>query len=569
MSWTLHINNLEGLITDPDREVGYKNYSLSTHFSTRFSNDKACFETNQYIIILDGVVLNSAELKQTYRAESIAHALLAAYVKNNVAFINELRGSFNGALYDKQKNRWILFVNQYGDRPLFYYGNRTEFYVSSDFNLVADYLKLASNSLQPNEKAAYYMLTYGFMIDNSTHIEGIQRLTPGDYICIENAKVSIKPYFRFNNTTTIDISFDEAIDLLDIEFRKAVKRIFDKDIEYGYQTHLADMSGGLDSRMVSWVASGMKYNNISNICYAQSHSAEWRHAMDVANALGNDFMYMPLDKCNFLFEIDKVVSMNYGLSYYAGITGGRRFLERLNSNLFGLEVTGQLGDVAIGTFVHGKPRHIAPNFHKNKYSNRLPYIFDEELLKEFDNLELFSIYKRGFLGALSTHLIRNNHTDVVSPFLDVDFLAFCLSIPLDYRFNHRLYNAWIVRKYPDAARIPTSRYDGSVKENIHWNRAKQLVKLGPGYVVRHLLRICNIELKGSPAKMNPFQYWYVTDDKVRNFIHCYYDENKIRVASGTKLSKDLELMFNKGTVIEKLMVLTVLAVYKRYDLQVR
>jgi asparagine synthase (glutamine-hydrolysing) len=566
MSWMLHIKDLNK--DELERKNIESAYVLSTQFSSRFVNDKTYAELEHYLVVLDGIILNSSEMKALYHTESISEVLIAAYEKKGKLFMNDLKGSFNGAIYDRRINLWIIFVSQYGDRPLFYYKNGQNLFISSSFNDIADCVKNLKGKYIPNEKAAYYILTYGYMIDESTHVEGISRLMPGDYISIYNQKAQIQSYFKFSNLQTNNISFDDAIEGVDVEFRKAIKRIYDKDLEYGYMTHLADMSGGLDSRMASWVAHEMGYEDITNICYAQSQSKEWKVAMKVANTLNNDFIYMPLDKCNFIYDIDKIIDMNYGLAVYAGITGGRRLLERLNSNFFGLEITGQLGDVVVGSFIKEKPIHNPPVFYKNMYSNFLQYSFDVKLLKKYDNMEIFSLYNRGFLGALSSHLIRNNYIDAISPFCDVDFLSFCLSIPLKYRFNHKLYHAWIVRKYPKCAEISTSNYDSAITENMYWTQAKRLIKKGPGFISRNLLNKLGMKLKGSPKTMNPIQYWYATDYKLRKFIEDYYNKNKERIAIGTKLYIDIENMFYNGTVMDKLLVLTVLATYKRYDLWV-
>lgn len=568
MTWTLHLKNIGRSKGSLNGNTPENHHLLSTYFSSRYSKDKAHFESDQYIVVLDGIVLNSTQMLEAYQTKTMADALISAYKDNGELFMNELRGSFNGCLYDKQQHLWLLFVNHYGDRPLFYHMDGQDLFVSSDFNLVADFVKRSGGDYAPDLNAAYYILTYGFMIDDSTHIKGIRRLMPGDYICIQDGDISIKPYFRFSNKNTLTVSFEEAIDLVDIEFNKAVQRTFDKDLEYGYQTHLADMSGGLDSRMVTWVARELGYDNITNICYAQSESPEWKAAMNVAKALGNDFIFMPLDKCNFLYDVDKIIDMNYGLAFYAGITGGQRFLERMNFNLFGLEMTGQLGDVIIGTYVSGKPLHTPANFHKHRYSNFLTCKFNERLTESYDNDEMFALYNRGFLGMLSTHITRNNYTDVVSPFCDVEFLSFCLSLPLAYRFDHKLYNAWVLQKHPNAAKIPTTRYDGPVRKRLLLSRSKEVIKKGPGYLVRRLLGLCGVQSKGSPKNMNPFQYWYMTDDKARNFIHNYYHENIQNVAAGTKLHEDMNSMFNKGRVTDKLLVLTVLAAYKQYGLKI-
>ncbi len=552
MSWSLYIDD--------------SNFNVITNFSSRFANDKANFESENYVVLLDGFLLNSAEIKKEYGCRIIAEALISAYEKKQECFINDLRGSFNGAIYDKRRKLWITFVNQYGDRPLFYCKDKEKVFISSNFNDVVHYLKCSGKSYKPNKTAAYYILTYGYMIDDSTHIEEIRRLMPGDYICIYDRKVTIKQYYRLDNTKIQNISFDDAVEKLDIEFKKAIKRIFDKDIEYGYKSHIADMSGGLDSRMVSWVAHDMGYNNITNINYAQSQSKEWKVALDVANALGNDFMYMPLDKCNFIYDIDEIIGLNYGLAIYAGITGGKRFLANLNNSIFGLEMTGQLGDVIIGSYINNKPIHTPPSFGFGTYSKKIKFNFEKSILDEFTNMELFTIYKRGFLGILSSHLIRNKYTDVASPFLDMDFLSFCLSLPLKYRYKHKLYNAWVARKYPQCASISTTKYDGPVKENMTIIKVKKAIKKGPAYVSKVFLNKIGINTKGSPVSMNPFDYWYMTDSNFQKFICKYFEDNKSRINSDSKLSKDIEEMFKKGFTLDKLLVLTLLATYKYYNL---
>ncbi len=103
---------------------------------------------------------------------------------------------------------------------------------------------------------------------------------------------------------------------------------------------------------------------------------------------------------------------------------------------------------------------------------------------------------------------------------------------------------------------------------MYWTQAKRLIKKGPGFISRNLLNKLGMKLKGSPKTMNPIQYWYATDYKLRKFIEDYYNKNKERIAIGTKLYIDIENMFYNGTVMDKLLVLTVLATYKRYDLWV-
>ena len=48
-----------------------------------------------------------------------------------------------------------------------------------------------------------------------------------------------------------------------------MKRVFEKDLEYGYK-HLVALSGGLDSRMTAWVGHNMGYTNMLNYTFSQT-----------------------------------------------------------------------------------------------------------------------------------------------------------------------------------------------------------------------------------------------------------------------------------------------------------
>ncbi len=375
-----------------------------------------------------------------------------------------------------------------------------------------------------NCKAIEYMLTFGYMIDNSTFACEIQRLLPGELISYMDGQIDIDAYYRLDNSPTIECSIDEAVEMIDECFRKAVSRCFDKDIEYNYSYHLADMSAGLDSRMVSWVAKDLGYKNITNISYSQSTSDERIIASEVARFLGNDFLHQQLDDANFIYDVEEIVKMNSGAAYYVGITGGNRLLSRINFNRYGLEHTGQLGDVVVGTFAKTKEhKPVAINSKRNSLTLQIDY--DDTAMKEkFNNNEQYNIYTRGFLGALSSHLIRKNYTYAVSPFIDVDFMNLCFSLPLEYRINHTLYFKWIERKYPLAFSLPSSR---KRKKNM-----PVVLKISYRNLIS-ALHFCQNKLidsgiiaqKVSSNHMNPFEFWYQTNNEIMKFIDEYYEES--------------------------------------------
>jgi len=63
--------------------------------------------------------------------------------------------------------------------------------------------------------------------------------------------------------------------------------------------------------------------------------------------------------------------------------------------------------------------------------------------------------------------------------------------------------------------------------------------------------------------MNPIDYWYNTNEKLRDFISSFYNEN-INSIQNLHVRKMCEKLFKEGNTLEKTQVLTVLAVWKFY-----
>lgn len=537
-----------------------KQKKLNAGFLSERKYDDTLLEDDKYVLLIEGVVLNLKDLKAEYQCAESEELFAQMYGKEGYGFVSKLRGAFTGMVFDKHAEKMYAFGNQTGDVAVFYCDIQDFFMVSNYLEEgIVHCLKEKNLSYSYDELAAKYLLTYGFMIDDTTFVKEIKRIMPGyeiEYDCIRDRVERIR-YHKFTNENQPDITMEQAVEMVDRGFRNAIQRCFDKDNEYLHSTdkewHLVDMSGGFDSRMTCWVADKMGYQNIVNICYAQSGSVEEKIAGEVANYLGNDFYFKYLDAAKFIYEIDEIVGMNYGLGYYAGSTGAKDFLTLMNQRNK-LEYSGQLGDVVIGSFAQTQSDKV--NKESGRYSHRLNYELERSWYTEdIDNNEMFCMYTRGFLGALSSHLIRRNFNCTLSPFLDVDFLELCLSIPTHLRANHKLYFEWIRKCYPDALTIKSTRDRVAMPVRIKNKLCREMRKV--------LFKVGLVQTGQSKNSMNPFDYWYHTNENIRNFVDDYFNKN-IERAKGDEIYQDLKDLFAKGNVIEKLQVLTVLAVKKNY-----
>ena len=149
-------------------------------------------------------------------------------------------------------------------------------------------------------------------------------------------------------------------------FEKAVKKEFEKDKKDGYK-HLVDLSGGLDSRMVSWVANDMGYKEQLNISYCKEGYYDEKISKEIAKYLNHEYIFKYLDDKKFLYDIEEITDKNFCAATYFGITGGNRLLKSLNMKIFGLEHTGQLGDALLSTYYQEKKRKI---FHCQSLAKR-------------------------------------------------------------------------------------------------------------------------------------------------------------------------------------------------------
>ena len=535
----LHSNNTELFYLQNDNEL--------------VRNDQAFICSDDNIIVVDGIILNLQELKTKYKADSVVE-LVNLMREKNVDFFTEFRGPFAGAYYSDKQKTLIAFGNQTGDMPLFYLDNVDVFAVSNDLNMVVSFMKQNALAYHLNEDAEREVLTYGFMLEDNTPILEIKMLLPGYKVIVYEEHCIIEQYHKFEFKDHDNITLDQSIETLDCFFRKAIKRCFDKDLEYQYNNHLVDISAGLDSRMVNWVAKDMGYKNIVNISYSQCPSQEHTIASKISEYLGNSLYYKQLNDADFIYDLDEIIKMNYGMAIYSGITGGKRLLEMCNHNLFGLEHTGQLGDVVVGNY-SGKDKHSEIDLNAGKWSNFIEYSVSESLKHKYCNEEEFLFYTRGFRGILSTHLIRRHYYYAVSPFLDIDLMEACFCIPMVYRSNHKLYWSWVEKKYPDAGNLPSTRKQINYFQKLY-RRTKNRIQ-----------RECSRILHRTYApyeNMNPFDYWYSNNHSIQKYITDYYFNNKYLLKEYDGLLCDVEKLFLNGSCEEKLQALTVLGTLKQY-----
>lgn len=525
-----------------------------------FENDRVFETTSSDLKLFDGVLLNKSQMMDQCEVHQYEELFSIDCLENT---LSQFRGSFAGVTWNKEQEKMMIFNDHIGDKPLFYFYEESALFFGTDIYLLLKFIKqsLGTISFKMNRNGAYALLTHGHTLCNETLIEGIQRLTPGHYLMLSELGLAPHQYFFFDNEPKV-VSEQAAVEELDRLFRIAVKRAFEKDREYGYH-HLVALSGGLDSRMVAWVANQLGYQHVVNYTFSQTAYYDETVAKEIASKLKNQWLFKSLDNGLFLMDsFAESVYLSNGTAQSAGIAHTLSMLDSLDLSSFGLVHTGQLGDVIIGSYFNrGKRQAFGPGDGavSQKLVDRLDY--SSESTFTVANQEMFKFYNRGFSGinvGLSPML---KYTETISPFLDIDFFTYCLSLPLEFRKGHRIYLKWIREYYPEATDFIYEKVGGKIKYRtvemkgvpIPWTSI-------PKVIVKAIRMKFGKQLK-TKHHMNPFDYWYQSNSDLRAFFQKVYSEN-IDLVDDKQLKADCTALFHQGTALEKNLVISFLYSWK-------
>jgi asparagine synthase (glutamine-hydrolysing) len=549
-------------IKHPNKDDG-DNYTFEYEGASKFKDDCILLNNDKYLIILDGVVLNKKQLLNSNAVDIWGECVETLYIKYGDKFFEHLKGSYYGVLFDKSKNEWIVFTDHIGSKPMYYHKSDGYLYLSNNYTKLVDYLKSNGISITLNVEAAYLLLVYGYVLEEKTILNEVKRLLIGHYGKIKDQKFTEHCFFKLNNLP-IEIGENEAVEEIDKRFRKAIELAFEKDLEYGFK-HLVSLSGGLDSRMTSWVANDMGYTNQLNITFSQSDYLDETIPKKIAADLKHEWLFKALDNGLFLKDIDEVTKISGGNVLYYGLAHSYSLYKYLNFSNIGMLHTGQLGDVAIGSYSSQPSYNHKYSKFSGAYSNRLKSKLENFSTKDYGNEELFKMNIRGFYGINMGLLTLQKFSETYSPFYDVDFLAFALSIPIELRYNHRLYKKWIIKKYPEAAKyIWESEKARITDRSIKYQGRDLPIKSIPGKILRKFGLSKNII--NTPDHMNPLEYWYRNNEEIRLYQDRYYEENVTRLNDHPELKVEVSYMYKIGSAKEKSQVLSLLGVLKCFSI---
>ncbi len=531
----------EPIINKSNRSI----FSLQTN--RKFENDKVLIENTTHIICIDGVILNKNKLIKEY-AEKNYESLLFNLVLKGKLLPSVLKGDFGGFVFEKKTKIITLFTNPAGTKFLYYYKDEDFFIFSTSVKTITNILKKFNKKYHLSEEGAYQIMSFGYMLENQTIIEEVKKCEPGRYYVLYNNQLSTFDYQRFSNSPDLNRSKTKILNTMDELFSEAIKLEYEKDIEYSYK-HIATLSGGLDARTSLFYAHKLGYSNITNFTFSQTGHSDEIYARQMSLYLHDPFIFQSLDHGSYLHNIEDNIICNDGLVLYSGAAHQLSMTRNINMDNFGVVHTGAAGDAVLSAFVTKNKNNEFFTF-SNLLINKTNI---KNIFKKYQNTEMFNLYNRTMNGGTNCYAITSPFSECVSAFFDTEFMQYVISIDPKLRKHRRIYFEWINEKLKESTKVKFE------KNNLRpTNLNFKIIRSIPYRFCMMMKYKYFLNIKQENG-MNPFNYWYQTNQDLREFINKIFME-KINTIEDASLRNDCTLLFNTNDFISKSLAITFLEV---------
>jgi asparagine synthase (glutamine-hydrolysing) len=229
---------------------------LSTGKQPIYNKDKSI------VIVFNGEIYNYQKIKLqlenqgvTFKTKSDTEVILKLYEAKGESSFADLDGMFAFSIYDKNRNKVFITRDFFGEKPLYYFKDKQNFFWASELKSIVNNLE-TKPEISKEGLNLYFRLTY--TPAPFTIYENIFKLEANHYIDydLEAHNFKIYPINTLNNEKQ-DIAFAEAKKELKNRLLQSIESRSISDVPLG-----TFLSGGVDSSIVSLGLSQMNPQKI-------------------------------------------------------------------------------------------------------------------------------------------------------------------------------------------------------------------------------------------------------------------------------------------------------------------
>jgi len=415
------------------------------------------------VLAVNGEIYNHQELRKQYQdkyefqTKSDCEVILALYQEKGVEFLDDLNGIFGFALYDKEKDVFLVGRDHMGIIPLYEGWDKSgNYFIASELKA----LEGVCTKIETFLPGHYYY----------SKDEGKTKWYTRDWEDYDNVK---------DNTSSID-ELRQALE-------EAVHRQLMSDVPYGVL-----LSGGLDSSVISAIAKkysamrvesgdklGAWWPQLHSFSVGLEGSPDLKHAKEVADHIGTVHHEIKFTIQQGLDAIRDVVYHleTYDVTTIRASTPMYLMARVIKSMGIKMVLSGEGADEIFGGYLYF---HKAPNAEE----------FHKETVRKLDKLYLYDCNRAN--KSLAAWGIEGR-----VPFLDKEFMDIAMRLnPADKMSAPGKMEKWILRK----------AFEDYIPESVAW-RQKEQFSDGVGYSwIDTLKDIANNEINDEMMERSSFRF---------------------------------------------------------------
>ncbi|MCB1023742.1 MAG: asparagine synthase (glutamine-hydrolyzing), partial [Acidobacteria bacterium] len=202
-------------------------------------------------IVFNGAIYNFPALRSElegkgykFKSQTDTEVLLHGFREWGIDLLaQKIEGMFAFAIWDEKEQTLHLVRDRLGVKPLIYSGNNGELAFASTVRAL--HRSGYGGEISVGGIAEY--LEFGFLTDQESVYENIQKVLPGTILTWKNGEMSTRQYWKLEEKHDPAVSFEEAVEETERLFLIAVEKRLQADVPIG-----ALLSGGIDSSLVCW-----------------------------------------------------------------------------------------------------------------------------------------------------------------------------------------------------------------------------------------------------------------------------------------------------------------------------
>ncbi|HET7421368.1 MAG TPA: asparagine synthase (glutamine-hydrolyzing), partial [Candidatus Dormibacteraeota bacterium] len=276
-----------GLLVDDQAGFGFRRLSI---IDVAGGHQPIFNEDESAAIMLNGEIYNHHELRtglvdrgHKFRTRSDVETVLHLYEEKKERCLDDLRGMFALAIWDRRERTLFLARDRVGKKPLYYTqlaGGGIVF--GSEIKAILEHPEVRR---EPNLSAIDHFLTLQYVPSPMTAFVGIERIPPAHWLRWRAGRVELGRYWRLEYEDKFTEPEPELREELLRLLREAVSIRLESEVPLG-----AFLSGGIDSSAVVAFAAEASAQPLKtfSIGFEPSQFDESKYARMVAQKFGTD-----------------------------------------------------------------------------------------------------------------------------------------------------------------------------------------------------------------------------------------------------------------------------------------